>query len=142
MAIKNSLFLSLGKRKDLANPLGLRGLAEPKVLQGKLEEKEREPLTLKSHILLSTIKRIIVTGSSGTIGTRLCEMLVEKGYDVTGADINENKWNKLINSKTIIVDLRDINAIEKLGNDFDLVVHLAANARVYDLVLEPEKALD
>ena len=32
------------------------------------------------------IKKILVTDSSGTIGTRLCEKLLENGYEVIGVD--------------------------------------------------------
>ncbi len=36
--------------------------------------------------------KILITGSSGTIGTRLFEMLLAQGHDVTGADRRPNKW--------------------------------------------------
>ncbi|MBR9699978.1 SDR family NAD(P)-dependent oxidoreductase [Candidatus Woesearchaeota archaeon] len=87
-------------------------------------------------------KKILVTGSSGTIGTRLCERLIEKGYDVVGADWKPNKWNKDIDALTIIVDLRNEEELKKLPHDVDLIVHLAANARVYNLVVDPALARD
>lgn len=89
-----------------------------------------------------SIKKILVTGSSGTIGTRLCEKLLEAGYEVVGVDWNENKWNKEVQEKTIIGDLRDRETLKLLPNDVDLVIHLAANARVYNLVVEPSMARD
>jgi len=89
-----------------------------------------------------TIKRILVTGSSGTIGTRLCERLLGLGYKVTGLDIKPNKWSKAVNSITMIGDLRDGKAFDRLPKDVDMVIHLAANARVYDLVLRPDLARD
>ncbi|MCF7794891.1 NAD-dependent epimerase/dehydratase family protein, partial [Patescibacteria group bacterium] len=39
------------------------------------------------------IKKIMVTGSSGTIGTRLCEKLLENDYEVVGVDYVKNKWS-------------------------------------------------
>ena len=87
---------------------------------------------------------ILITGSSGTIGTRLCEKLLADGHDVTGLDWVENKWNPEIQKKTTIIDLRkseDIKAL-KLPSKIDAIVHLAANARVYELVEHPERALD
>jgi nucleoside-diphosphate-sugar epimerase len=87
---------------------------------------------------------ILVTGSSGTIGTRLCERLLEEGHTVTGIDWLKNKWQPSIDALTRIVDLRDENATHaaELPDGIDAVVHLAANARVYELVEHPERARD
>jgi len=88
------------------------------------------------------IKKILVTGSNGTIGTRLCEKLMESGYTVRGVDWKHNQWNKNVDKITIIGDLRNKDIFKKLDKDYDLVIHLAANARVYDLVVEPDMAMD
>jgi UDP-glucose 4-epimerase len=87
-------------------------------------------------------KKILITGSSGTIGTRLFEKLLEKKYQVFGFDRKLNKWNKKIDDLTIHGDLLNIQDINKIDKEFDIVVHLAANARVYDLVVDPDKALE
>ncbi len=86
--------------------------------------------------------RILVTGSSGTIGNCLCETLLEKGTDVVGVDIRQNRWNEEVNRRTINIDLRNPEDVNKLPKDFDLVVHLAANARVFKLVENPDLAKD
>lgn len=86
--------------------------------------------------------RILVTGSSGTIGTRLCERLLKDGHDVVGADWVENKWQPSVQQITIMGDLRDAKNVAKLPTDVEVIVHLAANARVYDLVEDPDRALD
>lgn len=88
------------------------------------------------------IRNILVTGSSGTIGTRLCEKLLERNYTVRGVDWVPNKWSERINSLTTNVDLRSREQMEVLPTDADLVIHLAANARVYNLVLDPVLARD
>jgi len=88
------------------------------------------------------IKKILITGSSGTIGTRLCEKLLEAGYEVAGVDWRSNKWSPKIDAITLQCDLRDKLAVGKLPVDFDLMIHLAANARVYNLVVEPSLARD
>jgi nucleoside-diphosphate-sugar epimerase len=88
-------------------------------------------------------KKILVTGSSGTIGTRLSEILLQKGYSVVGCDWKENKWNKQIDNLTVRIDLRDKEKVlSELPKDIDMVIHLAANARVYNLVKEPGMARD
>lgn len=87
---------------------------------------------------------ILVTGSSGTIGTRLCEKLLERGDTVTGVDWVANKWQENVEAVTLHADLRDEDETEELDlpDDVDAVVHLAANARVYELVEHPDRALD
>lgn len=86
--------------------------------------------------------RILVTGSSGTIGTRLCEKLLEEGHDVIGADWEPCKWNTDVEALRIDIDLRHKEEFHKLPTDVDLIIHLAANARVYELVEHPDRAMD
>ena len=88
------------------------------------------------------MKKILITGSSGTIGTRLFEKLLEKGYDVVGFDKVKNVWHPSLNRLTIVGNLLNIKDIKKIPTDIDLIVHFAANARVYDLVVEPDLALE
>lgn len=90
----------------------------------------------------TSIKKILITGSSGTIGTRLFEKLLEKHYDVIGFDKKLNTWHPHINKLTIVGDLLKKEDIKKIPTDIDLVVHLAANPRVYDLVVNPDLALE
>ena len=87
--------------------------------------------------------RVVVTGSSGTIGTRLCESLLEMGHDVIGVDMVPNRWNEKVQAVTHVADLRNASAMDAVsGEGVDAIVHLAANARVHDLVLDPSRALD
>ena len=91
---------------------------------------------------MKKLSKILLTGSSGTIGTRLFEKLLEQGYDVVGFDRKLNQWNQRLNKFTIKGDLLKENDIKKLSSDFDLIIHFAANARVYDLVVNPDLALE
>jgi UDP-glucose 4-epimerase len=86
------------------------------------------------------ISTVLVTGSSGTVGTALCKALLEEGYDVTGADIHPNRWSNRIDEHTSIVDLEDEGVFDVLPESVDLVIHLAANARVHKLVKNPNRA--
>lgn len=85
---------------------------------------------------------ILVTGSSGTIGTRLCERLLGEGRDVVGLDWLPNKWQASVQAITVDGDMRNDEWMEKLPAGIDTVVHLAANARVYELVEHPDRARD
>jgi len=86
--------------------------------------------------------KILVTGSSGTIGTRLCERLIGDGHQVTGVDWLPNKWQKSVQDITHIADLREEHSFRGVPTHVDAVIHLAANARVYELVEDPRRALD
>lgn len=86
--------------------------------------------------------KILVTGSSGTIGTRLCERLLESGYEVVGMDIKPNEWNPEINKLTKVADMRDSDAFRGLPGDIGMVIHLAANAMVHPSVIDPTLAMD
>ena len=90
----------------------------------------------------NNVGKILITGSSGTIGTRLFETLLKKGYDVTGFDKVQNSWHASLREKTLVGNLLNQNDLVKIPKDIGLIIHLAANARVYDLVVEPDLALE
>ena len=89
---------------------------------------------------------ILITGSSGEIGTNLAIELQKLGHTVQGLDKRENTWVKTI--PTTILDLSQ--RFSDYTNGFDstpitkpeIVVHLAANAKVHELVVDPQRALD
>lgn len=85
--------------------------------------------------------KILLTGSSGTIGTALFEKL-SLFHQVIGVDIKQNAWNQRLNDNTVNIDLRDAENLSCLPPDLDLVIHFAANARVYELVEKPDLAMD
>lgn len=85
---------------------------------------------------------ILLTGSSGTVGTALALRLQEDGYKVLPLDIKANLWDKEIDRRTIRHDLRKPLDKLRLPRLPDVIVHLAANARVHDLVERPQLALD
>jgi nucleoside-diphosphate-sugar epimerase len=91
--------------------------------------------------------RILVTGSSGQIGTNLALHLQRDGHEVFGVDKRPNAW--LGNAfPTLLQDLAGhysafhggINGVEY--PEVDLVVHLAAHAKVHQLVRQPHRALE
>jgi nucleoside-diphosphate-sugar epimerase len=90
--------------------------------------------------------RVLVTGSSGQIGTNLALQLQAKGHQVFGVDKRVNSWTNAF--PYLIQDLsapyRDFNG--GIGSvpypRCDVVVHLAANAKVHELVTEPHRAIE
>ncbi|TSC96835.1 MAG: NAD-dependent epimerase/dehydratase [Parcubacteria group bacterium Athens0714_26] len=71
---------------------------------------------------------ILVTGNNGYVGSVLTELLLEKGYEVTGLDTNYYEECKVFdfknNVRQISKDVRDISA-DDLKN-IDCIIHLAA----------------
>ena len=80
---------------------------------------------------------VVVTGSSGMIGTALVSSLLAAGVDVVGVDRRRNQWDDAVAACTVAVDLTDRTAIDRLPENPAMVVHLAANPRVHDLVQRP-----
>jgi GDP-L-fucose synthase len=65
------------------------------------------------------MKKILVTGSSGLVGTHLIEKLLSKGYEVIGVDFNPPiKPIDNQNFKFISFDLRNQTDVTLLFNDF------------------------
>jgi UDP-glucuronate 4-epimerase len=85
--------------------------------------------------------KILVTGSSGTIGTELCLQLTKNGHIVTGIDRKPSQV-PASTAEFHQVDLLEKDTLMGLKSDFDLIIHLAANARVHNLVINPDLALE
>jgi UDP-glucose 4-epimerase len=91
--------------------------------------------------------RILITGAAGQIGTNLALRLMSQGHFVFGIDKRANTWTDQI--PILLQDLsapyRDfkggIGHVEYPAN-LDLVVHLAAHAKVHELVEQPDRALE
>lgn len=85
--------------------------------------------------------RILITGSSGQIGTNLGLALLDRGAQVVGIDWRANSWTDRL--PTVVHDLRR-NAPGELPVDgrFDVIVHLAAHAKVFELVQHPDRAME
>ncbi len=90
--------------------------------------------------------RITITGSSGQIGTNLALRLVRDGHEVFGVDKRRNTWTN--DFPYMLQDLSGhypsyptgIGAVDY--PPAEVVVHLAAHAKVHQLVREPHRALE
>ena len=89
------------------------------------------------------VMRILITGSSGQIGTNLGLSLLATGHEVLGVDNRPNSWTDAIDTEKV-----DLVALGRGAQSWsppwqpDCIVHLAAWAKVHQLVREPEKALE
>lgn len=91
------------------------------------------------------MKKALVTGSAGLIGSESTKFLINKGYEVIGIDNNMRKyffgedasteWNKIkleedFTGKYIHIntDIRDNEKIEEIfkNNEFEIIIHTAA----------------
>ncbi len=91
--------------------------------------------------------KILITGSSGQIGTNLALALQREGHEVIGVDIRSNPWTDKID--TIVFDLtfpitsfKITEDLRNLNYKFDCLIHFAANAKVHELVKYPSRAID
>lgn len=90
--------------------------------------------------------RVLITGSSGQIGTNLALRLQAGGHEVFGVDKRQNSWTD--DFRYLLQDLAGhyapfpggINGVEY--EEVDVVVHLAAHAKVHQLVRQPHRALE
>ena len=90
--------------------------------------------------------KVLLTGSSGQIGTNLALRLRGDGHEVFGIDKRQNTWTDEF--PYLLQDLAGhyapfrggINGVEY--PKVDLVVHLAAHAKVHQLVRQPHRALE
>lgn len=90
--------------------------------------------------------RVLITGSSGQIGTNLALRLLAEGHTVFGVDRRVNPWTDRF--PTLLQDLAAAHREFRSGiggapyPPCDVVVHLAANAKVHELVEHPHRALE
>ena len=93
------------------------------------------------------MKRILVTGGCGFIGSHLAEKLIQLGYKVTIIDnLSTGRLENIKNFKNKLnfykVDIKDKKKIEKYFKNIDIVFHCAALADIVPSIQQPEKYYD
>lgn len=86
--------------------------------------------------------RVLITGSSGQIGTNLALRLQQAGHEVFGVDKRANTWTGEF--EYVVRDLLAMTAgdMKAAWPKPDVVVHMAAYAKVHELVGQPQRALE
>ena len=76
------------------------------------------------------MKKILVTGGAGFIGSHLVKRLVERGYEVTAIDNLERGKVDFVENikplKLVVCDLTDYETMQQFFEDKDVVIHLAS----------------
>lgn len=96
------------------------------------------------------MKKALVTGGAGFIGSHLTDRLIREGWDITVLDnldpfydpaiklanVRQHRNNPLFHF--VEADIRDIDALRRgLNGQYDVVVHLAAKAGVRPSIADP-----
>jgi nucleoside-diphosphate-sugar epimerase len=77
---------------------------------------------------MKKVKKILVTGASGFLGSHICDVLHEAGYEVHAIvrASSSKKWLEQAWLKLHTLELTDRGGLRKLLKGFDAVVHSAA----------------
>lgn len=83
------------------------------------------------------MKRVLITGVAGMIGSHLLDCLIEKNYEIIGIDNfsfgkreNIQKRIEVDRFKFYRVDIKDLESLKILSRDVDTIVHLAAVKKI------------
>lgn len=82
------------------------------------------------------MKKAIVFGGSGFLGSHVADVLTVSGYDVTIFDTAQSKWLNN-NQKMVIGDILDINSLNILLKDVFVVFNFAAIADLNEAIEKP-----
>jgi uncharacterized protein len=69
-----------------------------------------------------TAKKVLISGGTGLIGSRLTELLLEKGYDVSYLSRNKNKEERI---RTFEWNIKNMTIEKEAFEGVDFIVHLA-----------------
>ena len=86
------------------------------------------------------MKKVLITGVAGMIGSHLLDFLIERRYEIIGTDnlsfgklenIESNMEKE--NFKFCRVDITDAETLKILAKDMDIIIHLAAVKKIGEL---------
>lgn len=87
------------------------------------------------------MKKVIIFGGSGFLGSYVADELTRRDYNVTIADITQSKYIQK-NQNFIKVDILDIKNIESIIKDADVVYNFVAIANLDEAIHDPINAMN
>ena len=90
------------------------------------------------------MKRILVTGGAGFIGSNLVNKLIENKFEVNVLDNLSTGDKKNINKKSNFIkgDIRDKKILKKALSNCDIVYHLAAKTNIQESIANPSECIE
>lgn len=88
------------------------------------------------------MKKILITGGAGYIGSQTNKVLNENGYETIILDNLKNGHRELVKwGRLVVGDIHDKDVLDKIFSEYDIeaVIHFAAYAYVGESVIEPHK---
>ena len=87
------------------------------------------------------MRKILITGGAGYVGSVLTPYLLKKGYEITVLDLMIYGNDVLKRDKKLSIingDIRDINLLEKIIPGHDAIIHLACISNDPSFELNPD----
>lgn len=86
------------------------------------------------------MKKVVVCGGSGFLGSYVADELTNRGYNVAIADVNESKYLKP-NQNFIQVDISNLEKLKAIINGASIVYNFVAIANIEDAIYDPIKSM-
>ncbi len=87
------------------------------------------------------MKKVVVVGGSGFLGSHVADRLSDEGYKVTILDIAKSKWIKK-NQKFILCDVLNKDLLNKSLKNNDYVFNFAALSDIDQVIDKPSETID
>lgn len=81
------------------------------------------------------VKKILITGSSGQLGSHLVEHLRDK-YDIIGLDVKTSRISE-VKKITVVGDIRDRDIVNDLVKKVDAIIHTASQLNIDHSLANP-----
>lgn len=91
------------------------------------------------------MKKYLITGGAGFIGSHIAEHLSKEGHDVTILDSLRTGFKKNLDGLNVSFfdgDIRDENLVEKIADNCNAIFHLAALVSVPESLLKTSECID
>lgn len=90
----------------------------------------------QTRVLVNKAMKLVITGSSGSVGRRVVKLALERGHSVIGVDITkptlQDPWTTTSNYTFKTYDLTNFDAVLEVLAGCDAVINLAAHRTPLD----------